>query len=61
MTPYEIQEWLNYLAPTPAERLKVLRDLIRYAAEDEMSAEDRSICVNSFCSLKKQLEVVHDS
>jgi len=59
MTSYEIQEWLNYLAPTPAERLKVLRDLIRYAAEDEMSAEDRSICVNCFYALSKQVQHEH--
>lgn len=44
MTDGEIRRWLDGLAPTNAQRVKVVRELLWHANSDGMSAEDRTAC-----------------
>lgn len=44
MTEMEIKAWLCGLGTTRREQTAVIRDLLRHAGEDHMSAEDRAIC-----------------
>lgn len=39
-----MQRWLRLLAPNREGRVWVIRELLRYANVDRMSAEDRTIC-----------------
>ena len=41
----EINHWLTTLGSTPEAQASTLKDLLRHAAEDRMSPEDRSLCV----------------
>lgn len=40
----EIDAWLESLGETPRQRITVLRDLLKHAPGDEMTAADRDIC-----------------
>ena len=44
MTDSEIAAWLASLGRTPAQQRAALAELLRFAAQDEMSVEDRGIC-----------------
>ena len=53
MTDAETRAWLEALAPTDEARIVLLKDMLRHAAGDGMSAEDRVLCVQCL----KQLEL----
>ena len=54
LTQSEISDWELLLAPTLPERIKVLGNLLKYADEDHMSAEDRIIVQSSFHKLVQE-------
>lgn len=45
MTQPEVDAWFDMLAPTDAQRITAIKDLLKNANEDHMSVEDRAICV----------------
>lgn len=55
MTGPEIDEWLEDLADTDNKRLVSLREMLRNANEDGMTAEDRVICMNALRRLNKKI------
>ena len=52
MTPKEEQTWIDNLAPTRKERLAILQDLLRHANADNMSKDDRAICIRQLALLE---------
>lgn len=55
LTDAEVAAWVNALAPTDTERLVVLRSLLRYANQDQMSKDDREICKKEIRRLQEKL------
>src|SRR3990167_7411005 len=55
MTQQEINAWLHRLAHSDAMRLLIIKDLLRHASGDEMSAEDRTVCRECIDILQKRL------
>lgn len=58
MTEPEIKAWLSTLATTTTGRITMIKDLIRHANGDEMSPEDRTICVSVLKRLEAGEEIV---
>ena len=54
LQPEEIEAWLDGLGTTRAARIVLLKELIRYANGDHMSAEDRVICVDALHRLQQE-------
>lgn len=48
LSPDELQEWIQGLAPTNEARKRIIVDLIRHANEDSMSVDDRADCRKAF-------------
>ena len=46
-TEADTQAWLETLGSSRAKQVEVIKHLLDYASEDEMSAEDRTICLNT--------------
>lgn len=44
MTKAEIKDWVTMLGSNDRERIASIRELLHYANDDGMSAEDRTIC-----------------
>lgn len=53
---WEIDEWLETLAPNDRLRAIRIRDLLHNAGQDHMTPEDRTICVNSLKILEERCE-----
>lgn len=52
LTREEINDWLETLAPTLDGKIEVLRQLIRYAVRDNMSAYDKQVCHQELMRLR---------
>ena len=55
MTEQEIKAWLRLIGRTDADRIRSIRELLRHANEDRMSAEDRTICRQTLTRLEQGL------
>lgn len=51
MTAEDIAFWLSRLGHTKRQKVAALRDLLRHAKGDEMSDEDRAICLDALHAL----------
>lgn len=54
MTSEEIDDWIEGLGDTDNKRLELLRELMRNAIGDGMSAEDRTICMTALRRLNRR-------
>jgi thioesterase domain-containing protein len=54
MSPTEQREWLWRLGRTPEQQRRALVELLRYSAQDEMSAADRAICRTALDRLDRE-------
>ena len=54
LQPEEIEAWVEGLGTTRTARIVLLKELIRYANGDRMTAEDRVICVNALHRLQQE-------
>ena len=54
MTQWEQEQWLRSLGKTRDQQRRALAELLRHAAHDEMSAEDRAICRRWYQQLSEQ-------
>ena len=54
LTEPEQRAWADGLGHSPRERVAVLAALLRYAKEDGMTAEDRTICVRQIKRLAEE-------
>ena len=52
MTASEVQSWLEVIGDCTSVRIRVIKDLILHANSDEMSEEDRAICVSTLRTLE---------
>ena len=58
MTEREAEGWADGLARTDLGRVVVIRELLRYAVSDNMSPEDKVICVAELYKLERKLGLV---
>ena len=58
MTEHDQRRWLATLGPTRERQIAVLRELLRHAAHDEMSAEDRAICRAQLARLEEENSLI---
>lgn len=47
MTNPEILEWLGMLSPLKEKQRTIVTDLLRHANEDQMSVDDRLVCLQA--------------
>lgn len=58
LTEPEIADWVQGLGSTDARRVERLQELLRNAVGDQMSPEDRVICVNALRKLHRGLVLI---
>ena len=51
LTEAEEREGVDMLAPTNAQRMKLIREMLRFAVGDEMSGKDVGVCRRWFARL----------
>lgn len=56
MTPEEERAWVQMLGSTRERQMATIRELLRYAHTDDMSAEDRTICRRQYQRLAEANE-----
>lgn len=56
LSPVEVSAWLDSLAKSNGTRRAKLQELLRYAGEDLMSAEDRKICTMCLREVEKRMK-----
>ena len=57
VTEAEIKTWLQGLAPSNKGRIGAIKEMLQWAAEDDMSPEDREICERELAKLEGDHDV----
>lgn len=54
LSPAELAYWESRMGASPEEKIASIRNLLRHAAEDRMSKDDREICKTTLLRLEAE-------